>query len=231
MIYDFHTHLPCDFDKIDGVFSFVSTSNPKDYFFVKQNFKNAMPTYGLHPWNSDKIEFFDEKLLSDTKIIGEIGMDSVWCDINLDIQRDLFIKQLEIAHNLQKPIILHTKGQEKEIFDIISNYNLPKIIIHWYSCENYIELYKNLGCFFTISADCKISETTQKIIDLVDLEHLLIETDGISAVNWVFNSNFDQNMIKPTLEDIISFVSFKKNVTSCDFKAQIKKNIQNILSI
>lgn len=40
-------------------------------------------------------------------------MDSVWCDVDLKIQKEVFEKQLQFAQALNKPVILHTKGQEK----------------------------------------------------------------------------------------------------------------------
>lgn len=40
-------------------------------------------------------------------------MDSVWCDVDLKIQKEVFEKQLQLAQALNKPVILHTKGQEK----------------------------------------------------------------------------------------------------------------------
>ena len=54
-------------------------------------------------------------LLKQASIIGEIGMDSVWCDVDLEIQKEVFEKQLQLAKEWDKPVILHTKGQEKTI--------------------------------------------------------------------------------------------------------------------
>ena len=53
---------------------------------------------GLHPWKADLQALRDmEPWLSRTKIIGEIGLDSVWCQVDMDVQREVFERQLEIA--------------------------------------------------------------------------------------------------------------------------------------
>ena len=41
-------------------------------------------------------------------------MDSVWCDVDLKIQKEVFEKQLQLAQALNKPVILHTKVRKKQ---------------------------------------------------------------------------------------------------------------------
>ena len=52
-------------------------------------------------------------------MVGEIGMDSVWCQVPLPIQERVFREQLAMACSLKKPVVLHTKGQEKAIASIL----------------------------------------------------------------------------------------------------------------
>lgn len=59
--------------------------------------KVLIPACGLHPWYSDKWEPEEMfSLMEKVPVIGEIGMDSVWCDVPLDRQR----KALENSCNL-----------------------------------------------------------------------------------------------------------------------------------
>ncbi len=60
------------------------------------------------------------------------GMDSVWCDIPLDIQQKRLEEQLQIAADLKKPVLLHTKGQEKRIAELLRGFPYH-ICVHWYS--------------------------------------------------------------------------------------------------
>lgn len=81
------------------------------------------------------------------------GMDSVWCDIPLDIQQKRLEEQLQIAADLKKPVLLHTKGQEKRIAELLRGFPYH-ICAHWYSgTEQDLEPYLDLGCYFTLGPD------------------------------------------------------------------------------
>ena len=77
--------------------------------------------------------------------IGEIGLDNVWCTVDLGVQRTVFERQLAFAQQLGKPVVLHTKGMEREILDTIRYY--PKrYLVHWYACPHWLQDYIDLGC-------------------------------------------------------------------------------------
>ena len=80
-------------------------------------------------------------------------MDSVWCDIPLDIQQKRLEEQLQIAADLKKPVLLHTKGQEKRIAELLRGFPYH-ICVHWYSgTEQDLEPYLDMGCYFTLGPD------------------------------------------------------------------------------
>lgn len=88
-------------------------------------------------------------LLKKGTIIGEIGMDSVWCDVDLKIQKEVFEKQLQLAQALNKPVILHTKGQEKTILELIVNTQIHMLYIGmdvWIMSKNMMKVVS----YFTI---------------------------------------------------------------------------------
>lgn len=145
-----------------------------------------IPTAGLHPWHaaghkvSEMLPF-----LPACPAIGEIGMDSVWCDTPLDIQESVFREQLARARDLDKPVILHTKGQEKKIASILKEYP-NTYLVHWYSCEQFLEDYLALDCYFSIGPDVWWNPAVRRVAETVPLNRLLIETDGMNAVEWAY---------------------------------------------
>ncbi len=143
-----------------------------------------IPTYGLHPWHADK-EQVEEFLpvLEQCSIIGEIGMDSVWCSVPLDIQEKVFVLQLEYASKAGKPVILHTKGQEEQIARLISRFP-NTYLVHWYSAEYGLADYLKLDCYYTIGPDVWWNPAVRRTASQVPLDRLLIETDGLGAVSW-----------------------------------------------
>lgn len=176
----------------------------------------CIPTYGLHPWNSQTLSL--EELmpyLMKCPIIGEIGMDSTWCDVPLSIQKKVFTAQLELAKERNVPVILHTKGQEKEVFSCIKEYSIP-FLVHWYSCDDYLEQYRKKDCYFTIGPDVEWNTTVQKVVKSVDIKRLLVETDGLSAVLWAAKEGKQNEKglsITQALSNSIRYIAKIKNLT------------------
>ncbi len=192
-VCDAHTHYVSEEDLTlriaQNIPSLFSHSTPEDLicFFRKNLPSFLLPTYGIHPWKADQFKVTEvETFLQKVPIIGEIGMDTVWCTVPLSIQKLVFEEQLELASALQKPVILHTKGQEKEISKLIRKYP-NRYLVHWYSCEKYLEHYIEQDCYFSIGPDVWWNPATKHVAETVPLNRILTETDGLSAVRWAFD--------------------------------------------
>ena len=171
-------------------------------------------TCGLHPWYSNRWEPEDLFLwMKKVPMIGEIGMDNVWCDVPLDRQRLVLEKQLKFASEIKKPVVLHTKGQEKEIARIIANYP-NTYLIHWYSAKEAPTDYLKLDCYFSIGPDVLWNQAVQNVAGLVPENRLLIETDGMEAVDWAYDEGkrlglLSEAEISPTSPDKSLFNTLK----------------------
>lgn len=145
---------------------------------------SLLPACGIHPWYADR--YTTEEILpylEKAPVIGEIGMDSIWCQVPLPVQEAMFRTQLSLACRLHKPVVLHTKGQEKNIAAILQEYP-NRYLVHWYSCEDNLEDYRKLDCYFSIGPDVWWNPAVQNVALQVPLHRLLIETDGLEAVRW-----------------------------------------------
>ena len=145
-LIDAHTHLGSDSERSERqkkqILSLVCASTPPEAEALLKTAKPyLLPTAGLHPWQAASY-FVNDMLpyLTACPVIGEIGMDSVWCDVPLDRQEEVFRAQLAIACQMKKPVILHTKGEEDRIASILPEYP-NTYLIHWYSCEEYLDQY------------------------------------------------------------------------------------------
>lgn len=171
-------------------------------------------SFGIHPWYSDRFNPRDcRRYFEKCRIIGEIGMDSVWTAVPLAIQRRVFARQLEIAAELGKPVILHTKGQEMQIAEMICDFP-GKVCVHWYSGDMAaLEKFLEADCFFTLGPDLakKLDENCGKqnvqgsrtdlylssvrtdgtaalylrMLREVPADRLFFETDGVSSIAWM----------------------------------------------
>ncbi len=85
-------------------------------------------TAGISPndiedFSSNKLEEI-EKIAKNKKVvaIGEIGLDYYWNKDNKELQKELFIKQIEIANRINKPIVIHTRDAYIDTIQILKNY-------------------------------------------------------------------------------------------------------------
>jgi len=200
----------------NNLYGLVAGTNPPDCGFVAELAKKSrfvIPTYGLHPWDADKYQI-DQMLvyLHDCVIIGEIGMDSVWCDVELGRQRNAFIKQLDIAQKRGCPVILHTKGCEEEIAEIISNYSVP-FIVHWYGCEKHLEKYIKQGCYFTVGPSVYTEKAMQQVVQAVPVYKLFVESDGLYTIEWLTEKRALPEMLPEVLKNIIKYIAQIKKLS------------------
>ena len=94
---------------------------------------------------------------------------------------------LAIACQMKKPVILHTKGEEDRIASILPEYP-NTYLVHWYSCEEYLDQYLALGCYFSIGPDVLWNPPVRTLADRVPQNRILIETDGMGAVKWAYEA-------------------------------------------
>ena len=109
-------------------------------FELSQKYENVYCYLGIHPseakdWNdeiSDKIKEFAKS--SKVAGIGEIGLDYYWDKSFVELQQEVFIKQIELANELNLPLNIHDRDAHKDTFDILKKYNKnSKVIMHCFS--------------------------------------------------------------------------------------------------
>lgn len=142
------------------------------------------------PNNIDEIDQYiaqiEEILKSDKQnkivAIGEIGLDYYWNKENKNIQKQVFIKQIEIANKYNLPIVIHTREAINDTIAIIKENNvLNKGVFH--CCPLNRELVKEalkLGFYISFAGPItfKNSKNAKEIVEMVPLDRILIETDS-----------------------------------------------------
>lgn len=143
---------------------------------------------GVHPSEAkDWTDELTEKIKTYSKSpkvvgIGEIGLDYYWDKSFNDIQKEVFIKQIKLANELNLPINIHDREAHKECFDIIKEHNKnSKVIMHCFSGSPEFAMecvkegwYIALGGVVTFKNAIKMKEVAKTI----PLENLLLETDA-----------------------------------------------------
>ena len=124
------------------------------------------------------------KQLKTEKVIGlgEIGLDYHWNKPDSIIQKEWFIKQIEIANELKLPICVHSRDSEKDTLDILSNNKVDYgCVIHCYSYGlASAKKYVNKGFYFGVggTSTYKQNNDLREAIKYIPLEQILLETDA-----------------------------------------------------
>lgn len=169
----------------------VPSAYPKDIDEVMtliDRFDNVYGMLGVHPtevkdWTDDlpdKIREYSKnpKIVA----IGEIGLDYYWDKSFNDLQKEIFIKQIKLANELNLPISIHDREAHKDTFDILKEHNKnSKIVMHCFSgsvefANECIKegMYIALGGVVTFKNAVKMKEVAINI----PLDRLLLETDA-----------------------------------------------------
>ena len=113
--------------------------------------------------------------------IGEIGLDYYWDDMHKAEQKALFRAQLELALELEKPVIVHDREAHGDCLEIVSACEGLRGVFHCFSgsAETAKELLRRgwyLG--FDGPVTYKNARRTLEVLEICPLERLLLETDS-----------------------------------------------------
>ena len=114
--------------------------------------------------------------------IGEIGLDYYWNKENKELQKQAFIKQIELANELKLPVSIHTRDAIDDMISIIRNYKIENGgVLH--CCPFNRELVKHglengLYIGFGGTSTFKNSKNAKEIVNMVPDDRILIETDS-----------------------------------------------------
>lgn len=200
MFIDSHCHISKDdYEDIDKVIKSAKEENVKylivSGYDIKNNkevieyakkYDNIYLTLGFHPSEANIITDNDinnlkEQIKNNNKVIGigEIGLDYHWEKDNKEKQKELFKKQIELAKELNLPIVVHSRDAFQDTYDILKEEN-HRGVIHCFSgnIEN-AKMYSSLGYYFGIGGVLTFKNTNlRETVKEIPLSRILLETDS-----------------------------------------------------
>lgn len=192
--------------------------------------ENRLVSCGLHPWYADRFTASDMlPFIEEGVALGEIGLDSVWCAVDMDTQRRAFLEQLDLAQRLELPVILHTKGMEGEIARTLRPFTVPKLV-HWYSCEDHLFDYLDQDCYFTVGPDYGTNPAVQAVLRHVPLDRILTETDGLDAVAWALGRPVASEEIDSVLRGELAAIARVHGLEPVEAEAKVEENFEQFLN-
>ncbi len=146
---------------------------------------------GLHPWNlksqnpkiseTQKLGDLESRCLGDLNIkaIGECGLDRA-CDIDFEIQKEVFKTQIELSEQIAKPLIIHAVRTYPDVISLRKETKAKQTwIIHGFQGnEQSAEQLLKHGIYLSLGDVLFKNETkARRLLQIIPLERLFFETD------------------------------------------------------
>ena len=203
MIFDTHAHYDDEaFDedrdvllsgmKDAGVKYIVnigaSMASSKRSIALAEKYPFMYAAVGVHP---DEVgELDEEKFLTlkewakheKVKAIGEIGLDYYWDKEGHDLQKHWFLRQMELAHEMKLPMIVHSREAAKDTLDMVIAAKPLELsgVIHCYSYSvEQAREYLNMGYYIGIGGvlTFKNGKKLKEVAEYAPLSQIVLETD------------------------------------------------------
>lgn len=241
MYIDTHCHvIKSEYDNIDEVIEKLngniaivsgdSEKTNKEVLEVIENYPNLYGMIGIHPnevnnMSSNALKFIEDNLKNNKIVgIGEIGLDYHYGKESIDKQKEVFIKQLDLARKYDVPVTIHSRDAALDTYEIVKNYKDLKITYHCYSYS--LEMAKlllkqdikfGIGGVLTF----KNSKTIKEVVKFLPLTNILLETDSpyLAPVPHRGEKNIPSNVIY-----IAEYIAELKEISLSDVLKQTTKN-------
>lgn len=233
MLSDAHFHITqTDFYSLlkdESIFGILNCDSKSEFDQHQKRLckdSKVILSAGIHPWKAGESDWKEmETCFQQVAVIGEIGLDSVWCEVDMDVQMTIFKQQLAYGVTHKKPVILHTKGMEKEIAEIIKEYP-NRYLVHWYSSMGHLDAYIEQDCYFSIGPSFATDAAVKQVVEKVPLNRLLVESDGIEAMNWAVERAIQVGNYVEMLTNTFNYLAKKKNIKIETAIDCVKENLE-----
>jgi len=161
-------------------------------------------TAGFHPDEADSVtdkdlEDLEKIIITNKKIIGigEIGLDYYHNDMNKEKQKEIFIKQIELAEKYDLPIVIHSRESIQDVYDILKCHHARGVIHCFSGSLEMAKLFIDLGFYLGIGGVLTFKNSKLKeVVQELSLDNIVLETDSpyLAPEPYRGHTNYPQNI-------------------------------------
>jgi TatD DNase family protein len=170
----------------------TSCAHPRDFDLtlnLVEKYKNfVFATAGVHPEyikevSEKEIDEFIERIKQNKDnlvAIGECGLDFFWVREPewQQKQKELFIRFIELAKELRKPLVIHSRDAYEETIKILEQEGAREVDMHMFGDHHLAKRIVDNGWFISINTIILKSKSHKKIARDCPLDRLMLETDA-----------------------------------------------------
>lgn len=193
---------------------------------------------GLHPdevgdLNEERFAFLREQCKKEKVVaVGEIGLDYYWDNESHETQKEWFVRQLNLARELDLPVIIHSRDAAEDTLKIMKEYGQGlRGVIHCFSyskelAEEYVKMgfYIGIGGVVTFKNGKKLKE----IAATIPLDRILLETDCPYLAPEPHRGKRNSSLYIPYIAEEIANL---KGITYDEVVAQTEENAVRLFGI
>ena len=156
-------------------------------FEVQRKYPMIDLAFGYHPSDVRDITkegwAYLEEMASDERVvaIGEIGLDYYWDKTYNELQKECFIRQINIANKVNKPILIHVRDSHEDTYNILCEHTPKSLgILHCYSgSKEMADRYSKLGMYFSFAGPLTFKNAImpKEVVKELSLDKMFVETD------------------------------------------------------
>jgi TatD DNase family protein len=160
-----------------------------------------------------RIEENKEKIVG----IGETGLDFIIEEPEWrEKQKELFIKFIDLAKNLNLPLVIHARKAFAEAIEILEKFGTKRVLMHFFTAKELLPKIVKNGWSISVNTTLLNSKKIKKIVRDLPIEKIMTETDS----PWLGpnGTRNDPTSVKFVIEKIaeIKKIDFKEvdNITT-----------------
>ena len=218
----------------------VSVDEPSLDFVssMVQQFPEVYGSVGFHPHDAAELtEDLEQKIrklaLEEKKLIaiGETGLDYHYMYSSAEVQQQVFSKQLQMAVELNLPVIMHSREAETDTLNILQEIPVPPLGVA-HSFTSSFEMAKTLiemGWYIGINGivTFKNAEDLREVVSWLPLDRLLLETDSPFLAPTPFRGKPNKPAHIPA---IATFIAELRGISLEQLSEQTSANAQRLFN-
>ena len=129
----------------------------------------------------DDISLLDSQLENDNVVaVGEIGLDYYHTKENMESQKELFEKMLDLAKKHNLPVIVHSRKSMQDTFDILKSHDVTGSMHCYQGSAEMAREFIKLGFYIGIAGPVTHTNNKKikKMLKAIDVNRMLVETDS-----------------------------------------------------
>ncbi len=208
---------------------------------LAEKYSSIYATIGQHPTDTD--EEFDAEAFRDMArhervvAIGECGLDYFRSktDEQVKIQKELFIKQIKIAEEVGKPLMIHARPQKgsmdayEDVLLILAEYPNVKANFHFFVGDMSIaKVIVERGYTASFDGPITFSSDYDEVIKFLSIENIMAETDAPFAAPAPYRGKRCEPWM---VEEVVKKIAEIKGLPIEEVEAKLLENAKRVFGI